>query len=210
LKKLKFNLFYFIFLEILIDDQELTINLNNALFKAAKETQTRLINSMIDIEFSGSTLLVLFIKDCKLAVLNVGDSRAVVGKKSLVKKIWEQSPLSKDHKPENLEENLRIVKAGGRIEKFKDLQGKESGPTRVWFSKDNSYGISMSRSLGDTIAKNYGVTWEPGLIKAFYSLYLISENLKEIKEFDLEDEIKFIVLGSDGLWEVLDNSEVFY
>lgn len=93
--------------------------------------------------------------------MNVGDSRAVAGKQGSLKE-WQGVLLSNDHKPENLHEKERILKAGGRIERLKDSKGNEIGPNRVWLTKENSYGISMSRSIGDSLAKNYGVTWEPG------------------------------------------------
>ncbi len=131
------------------------------MYNAIKQTHFKLINSTINVKFSGSTLLVLYIKDHRLFVLNVGDSRAVAGIKTLIKN-WESEPLSKDHKPENPEEKQRILNAGGRIDKLKDHKGNECGPTRVWLSKENFYGISMSRSVGDSLVKNLGVIWEPG------------------------------------------------
>mmetsp|Transcript_29367 Transcript_29367/g.52576 ORF Transcript_29367/g.52576 Transcript_29367/m.52576 type:complete len:98 (-) Transcript_29367:1058-1351(-) len=49
----------------------------------------------------------------------------------------------------------------------------------------------MSRSLGDLVAASVGVSCEP-----------------EILEFNLTPEDKFIVLGSDGVFEFLSNEEV--
>ena len=49
----------------------------------------------------------------------------------------------------------------------------------------------MSRSLGDLIAKNYGITWEP-----------------DIKKLEISENDKFLVIGSDGVWEIIDNKEV--
>jgi len=49
----------------------------------------------------------------------------------------------------------------------------------------------MTRSLGDLVAKSVGVTYEP-----------------EIFTFNLTPQNKFIVLGSDGLWDRIPNDEV--
>ena len=132
-----------------------------SLYNSIKEIQNKLSSSSFDAQYSGSTFLLLFLRSQTLFVLNVGDSRAVVGRKTVIKG-WQSQALSKDHKPEILEEKIRLLKSGGRIEKLKDANGKECGPIRVWFSNENVYGLSMSRSMGDNLAKKYGVTWEPG------------------------------------------------
>ena len=49
----------------------------------------------------------------------------------------------------------------------------------------------MSRSLGDEVAKRVGVVSDP-----------------EIREIELEEQDKFIVQASDGVWEFMSNKEV--
>jgi len=49
----------------------------------------------------------------------------------------------------------------------------------------------MSRSLGDHTLKNIGVIPEP-----------------EIREIELKEQDKFIVLASDGVWDVFTNKTV--
>ncbi len=49
----------------------------------------------------------------------------------------------------------------------------------------------MTRSFGDATAARVGVNAVP-----------------EIKEFDLTNEDKVIVLASDGVWEFLENQDV--
>ncbi len=48
----------------------------------------------------------------------------------------------------------------------------------------------MTRSFGDQEAKRLGVTWEP-----------------EIDEYEIGDDDKFLLLASDGIWDVLTNKE---
>lgn len=50
----------------------------------------------------------------------------------------------------------------------------------------------MTRSIGDLIAKSVGVTYDP--------------EIKVISNISQED--KFIVIGSDGLWDRIPNDEV--
>lgn len=61
---------------------------------------------------------------------NVGDSRAILARKLADK--WVAIPLSYDQKPENPKEKERIVKAGGRVEPYKDDREGFIGPYRVW------------------------------------------------------------------------------
>ena len=72
-----------------------------------------------------------------------------------------------------------------------DSHGKKNGPFRVWYGKNNFPGLAMSRSLGDFLAKKCGVI-----------------NLPEIIEYNLNENAKFMVLCSDGVWEFLTNEDV--
>jgi serine/threonine protein phosphatase PrpC len=80
---------------------------------------------------------------------------------------------------------------GGRVESFKDSNGRNMGPARVWHLNENIPGLAMSRSFGDHCAAEVGVIADP-----------------EILEMNLTENDKFIVLASDGVWEFLSNDEV--
>jgi serine/threonine protein phosphatase PrpC len=68
---------------------------------------------------------------------------------------------------------------------------------------DNSPGLAMSRSLGDLVAHSCGVSSEPGKIP-----FTILSVLLEITKHELDpEEDKFVILGSDGLWEFISNEE---
>ena len=49
----------------------------------------------------------------------------------------------------------------------------------------------MSRSIGDACAHSVGVT-----------------HLPEMKQFMMDEDDKFLILASDGVWEFLSNDEV--
>ena len=65
------------------------------------------------------------------------------------------------------------------------------GPERVWGPGMDGPGLAMSRSFGDEIGHGIGVVVDPEILEHFF-----------------EKEDKFIVLGSDGIWEFISNEEV--
>ena len=72
-----------------------------------------------------------------------------------------------------------------------DEHGAYVGPMRVWMKREPVPGLAMSRALGDRLGSRCGVSAEP-----------------EIIEKSLSAEDKFVIFASDGLWEVLSNSQV--
>ena len=141
-----------------------------------------------DINFSGSTCIILFQIGNYLICSNVGDSRAI-----MVKENNEIIELSKDQKPDDEKEKIRIEKMGGIISQCNDLydDGKEGGPFRIWVKGRDYPGIAMSRSIGDKIAHDIGVISEP-----------------EIFCFNINDKCEYLVIGSDGIWQYLENENV--
>jgi serine/threonine protein phosphatase PrpC len=156
---------------------------------AFSKTTKQLVASTVDSYFSGTTTVSVVISGTHLWCANVGDSRAVLAKHK--EGTWSAFPLSDDHKPDLPEELARITKHGGRVEALKDSQGRPVGPSRVWLKNEDVPGLAMSRSIGDRIATKAGVIAEP-----------------EIMDLELNEEDKFIVIGSDGLWEFLSNEQV--
>ena len=151
-----------------------------------KKSEESLFDSdEIDSSFSGTTCILIFILGNKIISINIGDSRAI-----MIKENKNYIQLSIDHKPENKEEKERIEKNGGELRKI--IQNNEEiGPIRVWVKGKKYPGIAMSRSIGDSVANEIGVF-----------------SLPEIKEFYIQNNCKFIVIGSDGLWEFLENEKV--
>jgi len=125
-------------------------------------------------------------------VINLGDSRAVIGNiESSDKQVKTISALeiSIDHKPFREIEKTRIIKAGGKIEKS-TFEDREVGPLRVWKADEEVPGIAITRSLGDLIAHSIGVSHDPEITYKFK-----------------DDTDKFIVMGSDGVWDVMSSAE---
>ena len=145
-------------------------------------------NPNIDTQFSGSTCVTIILTKNKIISGNAGDSRAVMGWK--INGEWKSIDLSHDQKPNNPGEKERILAHGGRIEAYKDENGGDFGPPRVWLKYEDVPGLAMSRSFGDEVAASVGTISEP-----------------EIEEFDITNDDKFIIIASDGIWEFISSQE---
>ena len=93
--------------------------------------------------------------------------------------------LSIDQKPNDPEEKKRIESQNGEVDQYEE-DGEKSGPFRVWAKGQVYPGIAMSRSIGDFVASTLGVIPEPVFI-----------------EETIDKDTKFIIIGSDGIWEFL-------
>lgn len=164
-----------------------TESLTKTFSKIINDLESKLMASNFDLTYSGSTLLSLFFSGQVLCCTNIGDSRAI-----LISYCdeWSVRALNTEHKPYVKEEKNRVEKAGGRVLASIDGNGNAKGPIRVWGAKGGP-GISVSRTLGDSYCKQFGVSSEPDIF------------LK-----NLTDNDRVVVLGTDGLWDGLSNEEV--
>ena len=171
-----------------ISSTNITILSKNILSTFVTTNEQLTQDDRIDSAFSGSTCVSLIYTPSRLICINVGDSRCILGKFDGEK--WKTQNLSRDHKPNLNGEKERIIKNGGRVEPYKDNEGNFVGPDRVWLQGGDLPGLAMSRSFGDEVAHLVGVINEP-----------------EIVEYYFCKEDKFIILGSDGLWEFINSEE---
>jgi len=142
---------------------------------------------------SGSCGIIALIKGKKLIIGNVGDSRLVIFKNGLV------SFATEDHKPDSDTEKKRIEAAGGKIYQNPSYfplyqNGKEIEiPWRVLPGR-----LSVSRTFGDIEAKEEKFGGMKGVVAA----------LPDITEIELNEEYNFIVIGCDGIFDVVSNEEL--
>ncbi|CAK67434.1 unnamed protein product (macronuclear) [Paramecium tetraurelia] len=148
-------------------------------------TNSEILQSEFDTALSGSTTVIALIQQNQLWTANVGDSRAILCRNS---NGWRAIPLTRDHKPSDEAEKQRILQAGGRIQNF---FGNSVGPERVWLSYVDAPGLAMTRSMGDKIGAQAGVSSVP-----------------EVFQFTLQHNDKFLIIASDGVWEYLSNEDV--
>lgn len=138
------------------------------------------INSMM----SGSTGIAVLLHNDQVLCANVGDSRAGVVKLVSPEDAGELIMLSRDHTPKELDELERIIMAGGKVQPCSDPFGNFIGPPRIWDKSGEGPGLMMSRSFGDQSGHKVGMTAVP-----------------EVKHLTKLPHQKYLILGSDGLWE---------
>eukprot|EP00827_Trimyema_finlayi_P001396 TRINITY_DN1537_c0_g1_i1.p1 TRINITY_DN1537_c0_g1~~TRINITY_DN1537_c0_g1_i1.p1 ORF type:complete len:317 (-),score=109.54 TRINITY_DN1537_c0_g1_i1:10-960(-) len=155
--------------------------------EAFRSAENQLKSSGIDYSTSGTCAIGIFIYKHLCLCCNLGDSRAVLFRQTNKEK--QAIELSYDHKPTRPDEKERILKCGGRIEKLVH-DGQPIGPYRVWADEEGP-GIAMTRTLGDLQAKKIGIKSDP-----------------EIQTLKLEKTDHFIIIGSDGIWDVMSSAEV--
>ena len=95
---------------------------------------------------------------------------------------YQAIEISTDHKPDQVEEERRIVDAGGRVFNW--------GVPRIWLRDVSVPGLAISRSFGDTAAHSVGVTALP-----------------EIKAFELDASVAFIILATDGVFQFISSQQ---
>ena len=165
-------------------------SISKIITKTFIETNSSLINnSNIDISSSGCTCSSILLTQNNLISINLGDSRCILGRFNSENNSWSCINLTRDHKPTEEDEKERIIKKGGNLSKGKDEFGNSSGIIRIW-KADGNIGLALTRSFGDEIMSKVGVICEP-----------------EIKQFFLGKDDKFIIIGTDGLWEYISSEE---
>ena len=165
------------------------INKVEAYFKNLYRTIQKKLAGTKEFDLSGTCSISVLLVDNKMFVINLGDSRCVLGQrkggdeKKLGEKIGIE--MSIDQKPIREDEKLRIIEKGGEV------SDKMTGLPRVYRKNDEVPGLAVSRSIGDIVAHEVGVSCEP-----------------EIFEKELDSDDHFIVIGSDGVWDAMSSCEV--
>lgn len=138
-------------------------------------------------EVGCTSCMVLYVPSLnRIFCTNVGDSRAVLylGTRDGSKPVHVM-PLSIDHKPDEPYEAKRLKALGATVH----TQNNEKDTPRVWFANT---GLSMARAFGDLAGVPY-ITHVPD----FCSVRLH------------RGECGLVVIGCDGLWDVMTNTEVW-
>lgn len=126
----------------------------------------------------GSTVIAAAVANRMCFVACLGDARAV---------IYEAGgytvAMSEDHKPQDPKETQRIIRCGGSVQ-----MGRVCGC------------LAVSRALGDFEFKFAGQRFIP-------NKELMVSNVADIKQINLTDQSRFLLLACDGLWDVMTNEE---
>ena len=158
-------------------------------FKSLYKTIQKKLAGTNEYDLSGTCSISVLLVDNKMFVINLGDSRCVLGQRKngdenkLGEKIGVE--MSIDQKPIREDEKLRIMDKGGEV------SDKLTVTPRFYRKNDEVSELALSRSIGDIVAHEVGVSCEP-----------------EIFEKELDSDDHFIVIGSDGIWDAMSSCEV--
>ncbi|ESO82786.1 hypothetical protein LOTGIDRAFT_184585 [Lottia gigantea] len=171
-----------------------------------------LSSETLTVAFAGSVSCVAYVDGIDLFIANTGDCRAVLGVHKMDDH-WEAIPLSTPHDGNNEEEVNRILNRhpnesnnifkNGRL--FGDLAPLRAfGDVRYkWDAKDLKHIVNTSKYPHSFISI-YGDRLVPNNYNT--PPYLTAE--PEITHHKLTPKDKFLVLASDGLWDMVSPEKV--
>ncbi|XP_019455584.1 PREDICTED: probable protein phosphatase 2C 33 [Lupinus angustifolius] len=163
------------------------LTLRESFLKASKFMDKELkLHPDIDCFCSGTTAVTLVKQGQDLVIGNVGDSRAVLGTRDHNDSLIAVQ-LTIDLKPNLPREEERIKRHRGRVFSLRN----EPDVSRVWLPNSDFPGLAMARAFGDFCLKDYGLIAVP-----------------DISHHRLTEKDEFVVLATDGIWDVLSNEEV--
>ncbi|KAG6674420.1 hypothetical protein I3843_15G036700 [Carya illinoinensis] len=139
----------------------------------------------LDCSSSGTTAVVAIRQGEDLVIANLGDSRAVLG--MMTENGVTAFQLTTDLKPGLPCEAERIKNCNGRVAALK----QEPHIQRVWLPHEDTPGLAMSRAFGDYVLKDHGIIAIP-----------------DVYYHRLTSNDQFIILATDGVWDVLSNDQV--
>jgi len=146
----------------------------------------------VDTSLSGTTAVTGIIRNGRMYVAGVGDSRCILLNQLTPTSLPKVDAVTVDHKPDDPLEKKRILAAGGRVMATRNrLAPHIVGPARVWLKDVPAPGLAMSRSVGDMVAKAAGVVSTPDRVQR-----------------RLGGSASYAVMGSDGIWDFVSNEEV--
>jgi len=156
------------------------------------------------LDISGSCALIALFEDQYCYHANIGDSRTIISKMRGV----QTTQVTIDHKPDADSETKRILLAGGGIFQNKSTSKKKVlmpdgsisvqevervGPYRV-----NPGGLSVSRAIGDIPSKDPTLGGNNGCLIP----------TPELGSFRVTQDMDFMVMGCDGVFDEVSNEEV--
>ncbi|PKA64854.1 putative protein phosphatase 2C 73 [Apostasia shenzhenica] len=144
------------------------------------------VNTSLDCFCSGTTAVSVVKHREHLLVANLGDSRAILGTRDEKNKLVPVQ-LTVDLKPNLPCEAERINSCKGRVFALKE----EPDVHRIWLPDDDCPGLAMARAFGDFCLKDYGLISTP-----------------QLSSWKLSEKDEFVVLATDGIWDVLSNKQV--
>ena len=161
-------------------------DITNEIKSLMENTQQSLIQNKTNIiKQSGTTLTSALILKDKMYLVNVGDSKTMLVYND------NRTISTSLHSLENEEERKFIDQSKAEVSRLKDESGEETGPLRLFQKGKPGPGLMMSRSLGDSIGHDLGMSVEP-----------------EVIEIKCKGNEKYLIIASDGLWDKVQDNDV--
>lgn len=159
---------------------------------------------MLDVALSGSCACVAHIDGVHLQLANVGDCKAVLGSLSDDNK-WKATALTREHNTDNLSELHRV------------MNSHPGNETNTVIKNDRLLGqLVPLRAFGDFMYKWSGNIQKKILVprlgdQVLPPNYLTPPYLScepEVSHWTLSPRDKFMIIASDGLWELMSPHQV--
>jgi len=147
--------------------------------------------ALVPARESGACAIVAHLTRTAITVAGAGDCRAVLARRRGGELL--ALPLSTDHKADSPGEQERIEATGATVTPSWGSDEESFRPARVYESETERWrgpGLTMSRVLGDTDAEKCGLLSTP-----------------EVQVHQIAPEDCFLIIGSDGIWEFIDDAE---
>ncbi|CAE8630405.1 unnamed protein product, partial [Polarella glacialis] len=185
---------------IVPSDPQTVFDAITAAFQRMAVLMMRASAAPLQRELSGTTCVFALAARGLLHTANVGDSRAVLGTlmpgpSELALRV-DCRPLTRDHKPEDVEERARIEAMGGVVKN-----------QRVYTDTWPIVGLNLSRSFGDSRVHAVGVSDVPDVTTSFLESAAQTGDAQAACESDASPLKQFLTVASDGVWEFLSSSD---
>jgi len=158
----------------------------HSLLKAFEGANTDLLTfaaqQNLDLSKSGTACTVALRIGGDVQVAWLGDARAMVA--TVTQDRQKVDLLSPMHTTSDMKEHQRIRSQGAVLRAVPS----GTGPLRLFAQGERGPGLLVTRALGDTSATGLGVAWQP-----------------DIRKMSFSSTPGLVVLGSGGLWDMLDD-----
>jgi protein phosphatase len=196
-------------------DTKNTRLLENALREMYATADAQLIQYCTTMKYDytscTSVTVLLHFPSNTMLVAHLGDSHAVIGTPARSRKDSSSSRdsaagkleghrLTEPHRPDHPNERKRIEAAGGSVVYLHDCNNKPFIRGGDFHQRNHAMQLNYSRAFGGKDLKMYGLSSIPDLCCVRSNF--LGEKEKEKEKTGLAD-VKCLLLGSDGVWDVL-------